>query len=184
MPSLLTAVATTTLTLTILPASLTGKLHGATTGRLNEYLKLRRRLGTQRRTDPFQHPWPNARGEGSAKEISEVVALFRRVFDAAGVRPDPAVGDEIEHVAGTVEGGSGAFSAFCQGDQNLAADCIRVGGQLRLLDFGESGYRHALIEGIPGRMTWGCMMRIPSHIIPRMDSAYRNELIRGYPDAA
>ncbi|HET9712405.1 MAG TPA: hypothetical protein VFP64_11005, partial [Pyrinomonadaceae bacterium] len=74
--------------------------------------------------------------------------------------------------------------AYCKGDQNAAADYIRRAGKPRFFDFGAGGLRHALIEGMPGRMTWGCMMRIPERVISRMEKAYQFRLAEGYAQAA
>ncbi len=78
-----------------------------------------------------------------------------------------------------MEGSPGSFLAYCKGDQNGAGDYIRRGGQPRLFDFGAGGLRHAIIEGMPGRMTWGCMMRIPKHVVLLMERAYQTRLAEG-----
>jgi hypothetical protein len=35
---------------------------------------------------------------------------------------------------------------------------------------------------MPGRMTWGCMMRIPTRILPLMEAAYQTELTQKHPE--
>ena len=35
---------------------------------------------------------------------------------------------------------------------------------------------------MPGRMTWGCMMRIPARILPLMDAAYQTQLKQKHPE--
>src|SRR5262249_20647866 len=82
-----------------------------------------------------------------------------------------------------IEENPGPLLAYCKGDQNGAGDYIRQGGRPRLFDFGAAGFRHALIEGMPWRMTWGCMMRIPGRIWPAMERAYRSYLAGGCIDA-
>ena len=52
-----------------------------------------------------------------------------------------------------------------------------------MIDFGVAGIRHALIEGIPHRMTWGCMNRIPKRLFPPFERAYRQQLSTGCPAA-
>src|SRR5207237_6889868 len=111
--------------------------------------------------------WPDP-----ASEVEEVIKLYRTVFAQVGIRPQTGVGEEITYVTSAVEGRPDSFLAFCKGDQNLAGDYIRQNGQPRLFDFGAGGLRHALIEGMPARMTWGCMMRLPARILPLMDTAY------------
>ena len=42
---------------------------------------------------------------------------------------------------------------------------------------------HALLEGIPGHMTWGCYMTIPPPIVQRMDVVYQAVLAAACPAA-
>jgi len=109
-------------------------------------------------------------------EVEEAITLYRTVCESVGSHQQAGVTDEIALIAAEVEEQPGPFLAFCKGDQNLAGDYIRRDGQPRLFDFNASGFRHALLEGMPGRMTWGCMMRIPARILPLMDAAYQTQL--------
>jgi hypothetical protein len=93
-----------------------------------------------------------------------------------GLTGCPGVLDEIEMVTDRVEADPGPFLAFCQGDLNLPGNCVRRAGRLRLYDFDGGGFRHALLEGLAGRLTWGCMARIPEDVIQAMDTAYRTAL--------
>ncbi len=104
------------------------------------------------------------------------------MFENLGVQPATGIADEIEFVTSAVEAHPKRFLAFCKGDQNAAGDYIRRNGTPRLFDFNASGYRHALIEGMPGRMTWGCMMRLPARILPLLDRAYRSQFTQKHPD--
>jgi hypothetical protein len=92
------------------------------------------------------------------------------------------VDDEIARVAATVEDSPGSFLTLCKGDQNVPNDYLRLRGQPRLFDYGSAGLRHALIEGMPGRMTWGCTMRIPRKLLAPMDAAYRARLALALPE--
>lgn len=103
--------------------------------------------------------------------------------DRLGLPPQSGADAEIEIISPRVED-PGPFLVYCKGDQNLPGDVIRSDGRLRLFDYGEGGYRHALIEGMPGRFTWGCTMRIPHDVVRQMETAYRRELVRGCEDAA
>jgi hypothetical protein len=78
----------------------------------------------------------------------------------------------------------GPFLAFCQGDVNAPGNCLRQNARLRLYDYDCGGYRHALVEGLAGRLTWGCMSRIPADVVRAMDVAYREELATGCAAAA
>ena len=164
--------------------SLIGRLHASTIGRDTEYRRIRQRLGALPKPERlYQDPWPEAQsGPIPANEIEGAIKLYRAAFEAVGISPQPGVADEISFVTETVEACPKIFLAYCKGDQNMAGDYIRRHGIPRLFDFNTGGFRHALIEGMPGRMTWGCMMRIPSRILPLMDTAYRAQLMERHPE--
>ena len=164
--------------------SLIGNLHAATTGREVEYGRIRQRLGALPKPESlYQDPWSDARNcPVPSSEVEEAVKLYRTVAERLGIRPQAGVSEEIAYVTSAVEERPDSSLAFCKGDQNLAGDYIRQNGQPRLFDFGTGGFRHALIEGMPGRMTWGCMMRIPSRILLLMDTAYQSQLTQKHPE--
>lgn len=164
--------------------SLLGQLHAATIGRDEEYRRIRQRLGALPKPEKlYQDPWSDARLRPiPASEVEEAIKLYRTVFEGLGIRPQANVADEIALVTATVEERPELFLAFCKGDQNLAGDYIRFKGQPRLFDFNAGGFRHALIEGMPGRMTWGCMMRMPTRVISLMDAAYQTQLKQKHPE--
>ena len=164
--------------------SLIGQLHAATIGRYEDYRRIRLRLGAVPKPEKlYQDPWSDARNYLiSAGEIEEAVKLYRTVFENLGICAETGVADEIELVTKAVEENPKQFLAFCKGDQNAAGDYIRQNGKPRLFDFNASGFRHALIEGMPGRMTWGCMMRIPGNIKPLMEAAYKSQLTNKHPE--
>lgn len=164
--------------------SLISRLHAATAGREPEYARIRRRLGAlPRPASLFQDPWADARNDAIPPgEVEEVVKLYLSACERVGVSPRGRVGEEIASVTSAVEGRPGVFLAFCKGDQSMAADYIRLNGLPRLYDFNAAGYRHALVEGMPGRMTWGCMMRLPARVVRRMDAAYQTQLTRRHTE--
>jgi hypothetical protein len=166
--------------------SLIGQLHAATIGRAEEYRDIRSSLGPQPNPkELYQDPWSDARTSQIQRvEVDEAMRHYHAAFEALGVHPQAGVNDEIEFVTAAVEQQPGPFLAFCKGDQNLAGDYIRRNANPRLFDFGSGGLRHALIEGMPGRMTWGCMMRIPGSILPRMENAYQARLAEGYAEVS
>ena len=113
-------------------------------------------------------------------EVDEAIKLYCAGLDSLGLRVCPGLADEIAHVTSAVEVNPGPLLAYCKGDQNAAADYIRCAGQPRLFDFGAGGLRQALIEGMPGRITWGCMMRVPQRVVSSMEKAYQLRLAEGY----
>jgi hypothetical protein len=109
-----------------------------------------------------------------------VVAIeqYRQVFSTLGLRPATGFEDEIRAVTQSIEQHDGAYQVLCQGDQNSMEHVFRTRDGLRMMDFGVAGFRHALIEGMPHRLTWGCVRRIPRRLFAPMEDVYRVELAR------
>src|SRR4030095_7609879 len=168
------------------PAALLGKLHPATMGRYEEYRQIRLELGPAPHTLKLYHdPWSAARmSHIPASAVDEAITSYREIFSALDIRYQPGVEAEIAHVTSVVEADPGPFLAYCKGDQNAAGDYIRRQTKPRLFDFDQGGFRHALIEGMPGRMTWGCQMRIPPRVQLSMEKEYQAALSRGYAEVA
>jgi hypothetical protein len=167
-------------------AALLGQLHAATMGSYEEYRKIRLGLGAAPHPLKLYHdPWSKARLSAiPASEIDEAISSYRATFASLGFGPQPGVDDEIAHVTTVVEANPDPFLAYCKGDQNLAGDYLRRQTKPRLFDFDQDGFRHALIEGMPGRMTWGCQMRIPARVQSEMERAYQAALSHGYAEVA
>jgi hypothetical protein len=166
--------------------ALLGRFHGATIGKADEYCRLRDTLGPQAPPrELYTDPWSNARRQPfELQEIERAIQHYHAVFDTISVQPQAGVDEDIMEVTTQVEHDPGPYLAFCKGDQHLGGDYIRCGDKLRLYDFGAGGFRHALIEGMPGRMTWGCYGHIPRDIVPNMEAAYQAEFSPGCPEAA
>ncbi|PWT93824.1 MAG: hypothetical protein C5B55_03810 [Blastocatellia bacterium] len=165
--------------------SLIGKLHASTIGRADEYQQIRNAIGIVPSPKKlFQDPWSDARTSITTSEIDEAIMTYRASFNAVGIGTRAGVDEEIEHIAAVVEQDPGSFRAYCKGDQNMADDYIRYRSKPRLFDFNAGGFRHALLEGIPGRMTWGCLMRLPKTLLPRMERAYQYSLAQRCPAAS
>ncbi|HZS10023.1 MAG TPA: hypothetical protein VFD58_34665 [Blastocatellia bacterium] len=167
-------------------AALIGRLHALSADGIADYQRIRERLGAARAvTGLFAHPWPSARLQKSAAgEINSVIKAYQTILESVGIRAREGVREEIARVSAAVEEEPGPFLALCQGDQNLPGGSRRCDGRLRLYDFDCGGFRHALLEGLPGRLSWGCVMRIPDRVIERMEPAYRRELVKGCAVAA
>lgn len=147
-------------------------LHVQARDHAEEFTAIRQTLGSIPMPDALYHdPWSDARVHTDT-EITAAVGEYLGVLGSLGVTAAPGVEDEIAEVTRRVED-PGPFTSLCQGDQNGLGNCTLSGGRLRLIDFGVAGYRHALIEGLPQRITWGCIRRVPQSVITAMDSAYR-----------
>jgi len=165
-------------------ATALGRLHACGAAGITRFRQLRDELPHPSKRQKLYHdPWSNASFYSDA-EIREAVDEYKAVLLRLGVQACPGVDDEIEEATRLVEEHRGAFLTLCQGDQNSTRQCIRHGDQLRMIDFGVSGPRHALIEGVPHRTTWGCINPVPGSLFPVLENAYRKELAIGCPPAA
>jgi hypothetical protein len=164
---------------------LIGQLHAATQGRMGEYMRIRRGLGPPPAPPAIYHdPWPDAHADQVTEDQRrQAIQTYCDRLHAVDLLPTGAVADEIELVSRRVEVQPGAFLTFCQGDVNMPGNCVRRGAHLRLYDFDCGGFRHALTEGLAGRLTWGCVLRIPPDVLRKMDTAYRMALSVGCPEA-
>lgn len=167
-------------------AALLGQLHAATMGRYEEYRRIRLELGPAPHPLKLYHdPWSEARlSPIPASEVDEAISSYRATFTSLDLCSQPGAEEEIMRVTTVVEADPGPFLAYCKGDQNVAGDYLRRLSKPRLFDFDAGGFRHALIEGMPGRMTWGCQMRIPARVQSDMEKAYQAALSRGYAEVA
>jgi hypothetical protein len=159
-------------------AALIGRLHALTSGAREQYTSIREALGVPPEwAELFQDPWPSARLRKSpGDEIARAFETYRKTFDSVGLKPRAGADAEVALVTEVVEDDPGPFLALCQGDQNGPGGSLRARGRLRLYDFDSAALRHALLEGVPAVTSWGCVMRLPARLAPRLEAVYRAEL--------
>jgi hypothetical protein len=105
-------------------------------------------------------------------------------FAAIGIEPTTGFEGEFQQLAAAMED-PGPFLAYVHGDP-CPDNCWIRNGRLRLFDFETSGFRHAMMDAVYGRIlfpTCWCVNRLPAHIAPMMEAAYREQLIEGCPEA-
>jgi hypothetical protein len=150
-------------------AAALGRMHAATIGKQAQFDQVRGALG----------PRPADRGyQWLAEGLHATTA-------ALDVPLRPGAGDELEAVIAALTD-PGPFLAYTHGDP-CPDNWLRAGGRLRLFDFEIGAFRHALTDGVYGRIhfpTCWCVNRIPEQILLRMEAAYRDGLARGFPAAA
>ncbi len=151
-------------------ATTLGRMHALTIGKDGAYRQIRAALGPLER-DIASYDW--------------LAPRFRVMADALGVAPQPGTEADLAMLRAVLHH-PGPFLAYTHGDA-CPDNCLRVGGTVRLFDF-EGGYlRHALIDGVFGRLhfpsCW-CVGRLPAPIPPRLEEAYRAALTQGCPAAA
>jgi len=160
-------------------------MHGATSSSARRFKALRQELGGPAINErAFEDPWPHAKlASISEEELIAAITAYKDVCRAASVSPAKGIDDEIADIARRVESDPGEWLAICKGDQNLAGDFILTERGPILCDFDAAGARHLFLEGMPARLTWGCMMRMPGSIVEYLDGIYQTELARWLPIA-
>lgn len=154
-------------------AQAVGRLHAATIGRQAEFQRIR---------DALRHRATPQRGQN--RDPDEPLRRLHQGFETIGVKARPGFDAEYEQVAAVIRD-PGPFLAYVHSDP-CPDNCRIVDGRVRLFDFEASGYQHALVDAVYGRMVFPscwCVNQLPAHIAPRMEAAYRAELIQGCPAA-
>jgi hypothetical protein len=154
------------------------QLHGLTMPTYDRYCVLRRALGPLG-TPPalFTAPWVPARLRAVQRtERHRIITAYQRMRGTLSLAPATGIESEVAWIVHAVEARPGPFLALCQGDQHLPGRLLASGALPRRFDFDQAGFRHAFLEGMPGRLTWGCMLRIPPPIIIEMEHAYRDAI--------
>jgi hypothetical protein len=146
-------------------------MHALTIGRQPEFDRLRDMLGPREKaTAYYTYQWL-------------ATALQNAVRDLA-VTPAPGVDDELAVLIETIKA-PGPFLAYTHGDPCPDND-VRVSSQRRLLDFEFGDFRHALTDGVYGRIlfpTCWCSNRVPPSVVTQMEASYRAMLSQACPAA-
>ena len=156
-------------------SDLLGTMHAASLGRDEELASIRRRLG------------PAARSleevSGSGEWFARQLARAEANIAALGCEIGPASRRILAGVAERIAN-PGILSVYTHGD--LCPDNVRlaVGRRPYLIDFEYGAFRHALTDGVFGRMmfpTCWKVLRLPPDVALRMEHAYRSALAAGIP---
>ena len=149
-----------------------GRMHAATIGKKHLYDRVRNALGP---VDPA----PTISGTHR-----ELVKSWADICTLIGVAPCRGYKTDLKAVARFIAA-PGRFGAFTHGDACPGNDLF-VGGRWRWLDYGESGFTHALQDGVYPRIqfpTCWCVRVLPERILLKVEAAYRAELAKGCPEA-
>ena len=150
-----------------------GKMHALTIHKKAAYDSLRDRLGPRDRPPSMTDEW------------RRLVGKLDEVCGRIGVKPHCGAKKEMKTVAAFIAA-PGAFQAYTHGDP-IPMNALPVGDERKLFDFEFGEFRHALRDGIYGRVcfpTWYHINRVPNDVVKKMEMAYRTELAKGCPEAA
>jgi len=149
-----------------------GQMHALTIGKQAEFERIRGGLGPRKSNTPDN--WGNW-----------LATALRNMAQVAGIEPALGIDEELRIVAKKLAE-PGSYLAYLHHDP-CPDNCLITDDGLKLIDFEFGGYGHALQDGIYGRIhfpTCWCVNRLPEHVPPKMEAAYRAELIKGCPEAA
>jgi len=177
-----------------------GKMHARTMGKQQEFDSLRDSLAARLDTWGWVPPWLRQEIE-FAKFLSTMdgrtsesgfnshlwmESVFNRATSILDVTPISGAEKDLALLIDKISN-PGPFLTFTHGDPCFE-NCLVSDTALKFVDFENSAYRHALIDGVYGRMhfpTCAWMQRsISEPIVLRMEAVYRIELIKGCPEAA
>jgi hypothetical protein len=152
-------------------ATALGRLHARTTGQQERYDRLRRALG---------QPIPVR-----FHRYDQLAAILDDATTRLDLAPAPGTDRDLAAVIAALRD-PGPFLAYTHGDP-CPDNWLLTAQGIRLLDFEMGEYRHALIDGVYGRVhfpTCWCVNRLPPAISLDMEAAYRAALRPGCPAAA
>lgn len=152
-------------------AAALGRMHAVTIGRKPRYDQLRVALGNA----------PLSAGDDLAQLVSQWLVSLEKLK----VPLQPGVRQELEQMQSALAD-PGPFLAFIHHDP-CPDNWRSIDGVMRLFDFESAGFRHALLDGVYGRIhfpTCWCVNRFPPDLPLAMEQAYRAELVQGCPPAA
>jgi hypothetical protein len=149
-----------------------GRMHAMTVGKRAMFDRIRDSLG------------PREAGQDPGDAVQRQRQKLQKLADSVGLAIHPEVEVELKSLEGFLDE-NGPFQAYSHHDP-CPDNCLWVGQEMKLLDFEFGDFRHALLDGVYGRIhfpTCWCVNRLPERVYVRMEQVYRNELVRGCPEA-
>ena len=145
-----------------------GTLHAQTIGKEETYRSIRIALGS----------------ESESEAYDQLTVDFRIALERLGLTLRPGLDKALSTVVASLQE-PGPFLTYTHGDP-CPDNAKWVDDELRWVDFEGGGYRHALIDGVYGRIhfpsCW-CVNRIPDPIWQEMETRYRAALAQNCPAA-
>lgn len=164
-------------------ATTLGRLHEATAGRSAAYARMRAALAADGGQPPRWDPLRNWQTDGLAPFQQACAALDLSIPGGA----EQELADAVATLATP-----GPFDAYSVSDacpdnhRWLEGPTDAEPGTLRFFDMEFGGFQHALLDAAyvwqPFPTCW-CVNRLPAELPPRLEVAYRAELVRGCPEA-
>lgn len=160
--------------LTLLAESL-GRMHALTAGRNDQYQQIRDALG----------PGDQMHRHRLAAHARDYASLLARQCEKLGVEVASGFIEDVETVAAAMAE-PGPFLTYTHADA-CPDNSLLVDKRICLIDYEFGSFRHALLDGVYGWIrfpTCWCVRDIPEPVVAEMETAYRQELVKGCPAAA
>ena len=180
-------------------ASSLGKMHAGTIGRQREFDLIRDTLALRVETWGWVPPWlrqelpfssffnaldSHSRESGFGSYVW-MVSVFKHITSKLDISSTLYAEKEIETLITSMRN-PGPFLALSHHDPCFD-NCLLNGSTMKFVDFENTAYRHALIDGVYARMNFPTCAAvdhaIPDSIVQHMEAVYRMELIKGCPQA-
>lgn len=151
-----------------------GRMHALTIGKEAEFDRVYTSLK------------PRAKGPTLFGRDYEVLAtIFQQTAKTMDMEISPQIEKELTALIASLNN-PGPFLAYTHSDP-CPDNCLLTDTGLKLVDFEFGEFRHALLDGVYGRIlfpTCWCVSSLTDEIVLEMERCYRAELIKGCPEAA
>ena len=150
-----------------------GRMHAMTAGLSDDYGAILESLG---RSGREREMW-NGRLRSEIAKLPETCSELEFEWS-------PGMVDDVQQTAASLLE-PGPFEAYIHGHPCPDNDRL-LGGHMLFFDFDSGAFHNALIDGSYGRVpfpTCWCVNRLPDHLVPKFETAYRLELMKGVPKA-
>ncbi len=150
-----------------------GQLHTLTAGKVGEFEAL------------YQERLPGARPFAMELEgLEQGIEKTREIRATLGMQVRGSIDAEIHAIVETVSQ-PGSFLTYIHSDP-CPDNQFDLGERFLLFDFETGHFGHALIDAVYPRMIWQtcwCANRLPGDVVRRWERRYRDELVKGVPEA-
>jgi hypothetical protein len=150
-----------------------GRMHAITAGLSDDYAAILESLGRRGRERDM---W-NGRLRSEIAKLPETCSELEFEWS-------PGMVDDVQQIAASLLE-PGPFEAYIHGDPCPDNDRL-IGGSMLFFDFENGAFHSAMVDASYGRVpfpTCWCVNRLPNHVLPKFETAYRLELMKGAPEA-
>lgn len=181
-------------------AAVLGKLQARTIGKEALYKRIRDNIASRRPSWGWVPHWqrtpdkyaslvqtlPEEVKQAGFEGFAWLRFVLHQATDALSLAIPPAAEADLELVIEALSN-PGTFLAYVHGDPCPGGNCMAMGKEVRLIDFENGDFRHALLDIAYARISFPTCweaLRLPHSLILRIEQAYRTEFVKGCPEAS